>query len=799
LRDKYSVGNGNWVCTTISSFLVVRCPAIFLLEDVWLTMICNTQRRCFGTCLGLLLALVLGRPGVAQDPAAPAGAKPPAAAPAEGDAKAAADTPPPETDPLVLAILSVKPTTPETWLQDIRALLQLKRPELAKSYLAELSAALPAEDDLARLQARFGSAFFLRLAGDAALQPEGGTVAGAFMRAADSRLRDAQRLRGLVDRVSNLDESAAARRLAAAELVQAGPGAVPPLVTALADPARSAAHASVRQTLVAIGDAAVEPLCAALAAPSAAVQRAAVEALAGIRSTAAIPYLLPLAVGAGVDPAVQEVARRAAQDVLGGVPAVEDALSVLARRRDAFLSGMAAGASDERNQVALWVWDAQQGVPAVQTWSADDASLRKAAQFAQLTHALAPDDAAHRILYLATALEAARREVGYDRPLLPAADDLVQQLSAAGPEVAERVLATALDRAWYGAALAAIEALAATGSVELLHSPDEQPRWLVRALVSPHRRVQVAAARAILQLDPRSRYVGSSFLPELLGYLAVSAGRPRIVIGEPRAEIARTLAGHGAALGFDADTVSTGRELILRAGASPDVVLVLLSDALDRPEFRELVQLLRHDYRTADMPIGIMVHEVHARAAERLAAQDALTQAFPPPQSQEDLAADVERLLQVAGRRVLSAPERAQHASFALDALAQLAGDAEAYGFYDLLRLEGRLQQAQAIGASAIQASRALGLLGTPGAQQTLVEFASSREQPLAARQAAAAALRVAIGRRGVLLTRSRLQQQYDLYNASQQLDRDTQAVLGSILDTLEGAARGDSPAPRND
>ena len=84
------------------------------------------------------------------------------------------------------------------------------------------------------------------------------------MQAADTRLRDAQRLAGLVDRLD--DEDAAARRLAVADLVQAGPVGDP---DARAGPGglhqgRCAAPA-IDQTLTAIGPSAVEPLIAALA------------------------------------------------------------------------------------------------------------------------------------------------------------------------------------------------------------------------------------------------------------------------------------------------------------------------------------------------------------------------------------------------------------------------------------------------------------------------------------------------------------------------------------------------------
>ena len=90
------------------------------------------------------------------------------------------------------------------------------------------------------------------------------------------------------------------------------------------------------------------------------------------------------------------------------------------------------------------------------------------------------------------------------------------------------------------------------------------------------------------------------------------------------------------------------------------------------------------------------------------------------------MAVDAQRMLQVAGRRLVSADERFREASFALDALTTLAGDSEKYGFYDVLRLESRLRQALFVPTSAAQAARVLGLLGSPGAQQALIELRSA-------------------------------------------------------------------------
>jgi hypothetical protein len=73
--------------------------------------------------------------------------------------------------------------------------------------------------------------------------------------------------------------------------------------------------------------------------------------------------------------------------------------------------------------------------------------------------------------------------------------------------------------------------------------------------------------------------------------------------------------------------------------------------------------------------------------------------------------------------------------------------------------------------------------------QRALVEEASRFTQPLALRQAAAAAFRQSIEKHGILLTTEEIRRQYRRYNESEKQDAATQHVLGLILDCLEAAA----------
>ena len=166
------------------------------LKHLWLWII-GTSFLCWS--VSGTWALAQGAP--AEEAKKPAAKVPAVKVPADAEeakktdssAAEAAKTPPPETDSLVLAILAVKPTTPEQSVLDIRTLMQLNRFDLAKAYVDELAAALPPPDELARLQARFGSVLFMQMSNQPELQPAGQQVGEAVLQAADTRVRDMAR------------------------------------------------------------------------------------------------------------------------------------------------------------------------------------------------------------------------------------------------------------------------------------------------------------------------------------------------------------------------------------------------------------------------------------------------------------------------------------------------------------------------------------------------------------------------------------------------------------------------------
>jgi hypothetical protein len=206
-----------------------------------------------------------------------------------------------------------------------------------------------------------------------------------------------------------------------------------------------------------------------------------------------------------------------------------------------------------------------------------------------------------------------------------------------------------------------------------------------------------------------------------------------------------------------------------------------------------LIQQLRRDPRTAALPIGLMARQDLFEQMERLTEFDPLGETFPRPHDLASVSLAAHRLLDRSGADLAMFDERTAHAVAALDHLARLAEQSEKYSFYSLLRNESAVEQALNTTPLTDRAARVLGFFGTPSAQRLLAEFASQNARRLSERQAAAAAFDTAISKRGLLLARHEIQMQYDRYNQSKTLDGETQAVLGSLLDSIELPTRQSS------
>ena len=684
--------------------------------------------------------------------------------------------------PAVAAVLATKPTTPVDMTRAAKVLSDLGRPDLARDLIKKVLAANLDQGQLAAMEEKFGSAMFLKIASRNDLAPEGKQLADLVMTAANSMLEDPARLAELVKKIQ--DPSIEVRIRALNGLKRAREAGVAPLLAVLADPARSGEHTNARAALVELGGSAWGPLRAALESGDSGLTVEVIRVLAKHRPSESVVYLLALSTSDQTDAKVRDAAQAAIISAVGQSPDKRSAAEMLLREAKAHFERLHPLGVDGEGRVKVWSWDAAQGLPVSNEMTAADASLDLAARFAREAYSVDPQNDEIRSLYLATLLEQAAYENGLDKPLVARGNTPAAEVAGFGASVVEDVLVYTVHAGHPVAATAAARILGRIGSAQELLCQGPQPSALVRAAQHDDRRLRFAAVEAILSLDPQRPFAGSSCVGEVLISFASYSGQSRALVAAPTSAEALRIGGYLVAMGYELGTAVTGRELTRLAIASSANELALVDISIEKPTAAVLIQQLRHDYRSAELPVALMARSGRLAEAEQIAASDRLVTAFPRPHDDETVQWQVERLAALPGREAVALEERRRQALQSLRWLAELSGaDQKIFN----------VQRAQATAMAALfspdlgsDAIVILGNMGTPEAQTSLVDLASRWTQPIAVRKTAAEAFWKNTAEHGILLTTKQIRVQYDRYNQSRHRDSSTQRILASILNCIE-------------
>ncbi|HEX3998645.1 MAG TPA: HEAT repeat domain-containing protein [Pirellulales bacterium] len=736
--------------------------------------------------IALIFAFV--RPGNAQDQAAPK------AAPAKAPVKAASPQPAPPpsvalpgpTDTAVQTILDAKPTTPVELMQAAVSILQLGRPDRAKPLLQQIVAAKPNPAAAAELIHRFGSATFLQLATNPSLQPEGLILARQVLGAAAAARRDPARLASAVKQLGA--KSADAQSEALATLHDGGGYSVPPLLAAIGDPAQASIHALAEGAIIGLGTDAIPPLVAALADKDPRRVAEAIALLAAIGDKQSALYLLAPQFAPDSPPDVRRAAAQALEQLLGTTGNESDAIALLAREARSVLEGEKVLPPDDGSNVAIWSFDPATHQFTVASYPPTRAASFVAARLSRELMRLEPDALEARRLYLVSLLDSAVYRVGLDAPLPTGPGSEYARAAKFGTAAISDALAQALAIGHTAAARGAARVLQGIGSAGILTRDGPTPCPLVDALRSNERRLRFAAAAAVMSFKPTAPFAGSSYVTDAAADVATSAGHRRAVIGFPTTGVAQQLAGLAAASGYDPQTANNGFGVFAAATQSADTEIVFISGRIARPDAFDLIQQLRGDFRTADLPVCVMGELADYTIQSKKFATEPKVFVVYRPEKPAEMAAAVAKGVQLSGEHLIPPPLRLQEAAIALDWLAEMATSPPEV--FDVRRYEGVIEHGLYHPLLAPHAAVAMGRLGTHSSQAALVDLASLAVQPLEVRQAAAAAFAESVKHFGLRLAPSEVVRQYNRYNASAQLDKATQQLLGEILDTIEAPTK---------
>jgi len=308
----------------------------------------------------------------------------------------------------------------------------------------------------------------------------------------------------------------------------------------------------------------------------------------------------------------------------------------------------------------------------------------------------------------------------------------------------------------------------------------------VYAVSQGDRRLRFAAAETMMKLKPASAFAGSSDLMTALAMFADSPGAHRALVAFPNSVVAGQLAAMLTTLGFEVDIALNSRQAFLKGIASGDYELILLSSRLDHPPVWVILPELRHNPVTAYTPIALLAEDTEDDLArmQTLAADNGLTTALARPVNVEGMKFLVDRTIARAGAEFVPADVRLRQALAATEWLKQL--NAVSAREFDLIPYEKQITRMLFRAATSAAAAEMLAAIGKQTAQEALVALADTATQPLEMRQTAATAFSEAVRKRGIQLTTKEIVQQYARYNQSEIEDRETQQLLGLILDAIE-------------
>jgi HEAT repeat protein len=672
------------------------------------------------------------------------------------------------------------PQTPLELWDAIDYLVRVGQPERALPYLNAFLKTKPDDATLLEIRDRFGAGSILRLGDHPSTERQARPLMELVAAASHRHSTQPERIKRFITLLTKTREE---QDYGVARLREAGPYAVPWIVDALTHSNFSPTErALIVGNLGRLDFTAVPALVCVLDSSNSVLAADVASALGGIGDPRAVPYLTFYgAQGDALSP-VRATARTTIQRITGKAFEAQSRspIQVLTDEARRYWHHSVAFPAD---QVELWVWENDKPIP--KRVSRSQAEEILGLRFARQAIQLDPSDNAAQVVFLSLALEKAAERTGLGTFPANDPDGLFASAVAVGPAVLGDVLRGALAEGHSELAVVAIQALARVTDRDAL-GVGQRLSPLVEALTAPDRRVQFAAAQALVALAPQKPFPGSSRVVPVLARFVTSQPVAKAVVIDTNPNRGGQIVGYLHALGYDAVLASSGDQGFRLATDSADVELIVIEPSLFHGPWRliDTITNLRADARTTGIPIFLVgsldLHErmrIHTTTFPRVAL-------LVTPANPEVLKQQLDRNLARMGTRPLKPEERQAYAQAAATILAQVAARPGSPFETDLTAAEPALTIALNTPATGLSASTALGDMPAVDAQRVLADVLLDPSKPAPLRLSAAGQLTRSIQRFGPLV--SSIQEQ----RLAQAFDQASEASLRIALAGVIGALR---------
>ena len=690
-------------------------------------------------------------------------------------------------DTAALVIRSVaqsNPTTPAEVAKAVGLMIEIKQYDEAKKYLDTLASLSLDGEASYELNRAVGSDLFYEFARTSELQPGGRKLALKVFASASEWANSEARIDGLIQQLASDNDYD--RGEAFAKLNRVGKKGIARVIETFADQAREDDFPALRGALYAFGKSALGPLLGAAEASEPTVRIEAIRGLAKLDSNRAVDMLLRTNLSMETESPFRELAGYYLSKA-GRTPEQSTIAPRFYERIKRYLDGRKDSAESLLGSVEFWKWNDDTGKLESFEVESDIAARMRAANLARTLFEMSPAVADYRQLHLLTQLESRKRRVGASKSI--DVDDYLKQAPGIGPTEMESLLVKAIELDLIPAATAACEVLKKIGTESQVVGSERRP--LVNAILVGDRHLQFAAFDAIAEINPGTAYAGSSYVTELAAYLASSRFVQKCAVGHSRNQTTQAWASATGPRGWANLSASSSNDFFEKVASDPDVGILVISDTLRHPEHRELVQQIRSHWKTKRMPIGLL-----ASSAEKLIKSVRYTEGidrlltFPVSQDRTAIELQLDQLEKEVSPWTVSSDDRFRHADRAVAWLEKAAVDKKLC-YYNLAAHQNQLLGLLYHPQFTASAAKILATQPTASAQRTMLGFVSQGDLPIKSREMVADAFEDAVKRGGTMLTTREIELQYERYNASEGQPKETQKVLGRVLDVIE--ARRDS------
>jgi CheY-like chemotaxis protein len=493
---------------------------------------------------------------------------------------------------------------PETALEYWAAMnyeIEVGKFNLAAEDLKGFLAKKPTDEELLQLEEQEGISAFLRLLKIQELRTAAGPLVERVTSVVKKHRSDPERIRRLI---GNLSATAEERAYAIGELRRSGAAAGPWIVQALQKSAGSGEHAAIVSALPELGPDILPPLLAALDSNDLRLQIELIDAFQKRNDAPAVPYLWYLSASSKTPELVRTRARDAIAYLLGtGVEKLPPARVALVQEAERYYRHQVRFTDPQ--SVVIWRWENNQvvGTPMTAGQAEEYYGLRFARQAIELDPTYEPA----QVLFLSIAVDKAYERTGLDQPLGKGAPGVAELLKVVNPDLVNVMLDRALIDGRLGVILGAVKALGDFGDARALRPVTQKEPALARALYYGDRRVELAAADAILRIPGSERSAYGPRIVEILRREVAADPGAHAIVANDNLDRAHEMGHALQQIGFQPVVCRTGREVLLRLRQAADIDVLLIDYAIADPPLPQLLAQLRADANTRLLPVLVTV------------------------------------------------------------------------------------------------------------------------------------------------------------------------------------------------